>query len=241
MKTRFLTFLMLFFIGSAFAQGAFPHPDFYFPKPVQSDDGMNGTCVALIYLNGVQVEEEATFEIAFFDEQGNCRQRDFIHHWVAPNGTDYGYQFQSVMYGNSSGQTLTFKFYNHTLQKSSDELGYVCMTSFKYHPNVEFGALRNPEHVYFVTPTTCTFTNVDGNNWSTAANWSPRVPANCDDAVINGACIADDDATVEYATLTILDGGQFDPNGGEYTATFQKNIAAYTPGTKDNYYFIANL
>lgn len=240
MKTRFLTFLMLLFIGSAFAQGAFPHPDFYFPEPVQSDDGSNGTCVALIYIDGVQVEEEATFEIAFFDEQGNCRQRDFVHHWVAPNGNDYGYQFQSVMYGNSSGQILTFKFYNHTLQKSSDELGYVCMTSFRYYPNVEFGALRNPEHVYFVTPTTCTFTNVDGNNWSTTANWSPRIPANCDDAVINGACIAAEEDLV-YKSLTIKDGAQFfAPSNATIPAIVEKSITAYTPNTIDNYYFISS-
>ena len=226
---------MLLFVSSAFAQEPYPHPDYFFPTPVNSPDGMNGTCVALIYLDGIRVETEATLEVAFFDELGNCRQRAFVHNW----GSTYGYQFQSVMYG-ANGQTLTFKFYDHTAQKSSDELGYVCITSFIYAPNYEFGTLTNPQHVYFYTPATCTFTNVSDNNWSTATNWSPRIPVSCDNAVINGACLVEAGTTPTYASLTIKDGAQFyDLNGRAHTATVEKNITGYT-GTKDNYYFVSS-
>lgn len=232
MKTRILTFIMLFIAASAFADVI---PEFHFPTPVMGSDGSNATCVALVFIDGTMVESDNVIEVAFFDQNGTCRGRNFVQDWGSP----YGYQFQSVFYGNT-GQLLTFKFYNHNTEKSSDDLGYVCTTSLNYTPNLTFGTLTNPENIYFYIPTTCTFTNESDNNWSTAANWTPRIPVSCDAAVINGACVADDDATMTYTNLSIFDGGQFDPNGGSYIATFQKNIAAYTPDTRDNYYFIAN-
>lgn len=238
MKKRIVTLLLLAASIFTFAQSA---PSFHFPEPTKSPDGTNGTCVAHVNIDGVKVESHQVVEIAFFDQNGTCRGRNFVKYWEAAND----HQFQAPFYGAAGVSNLTFKFYIHPSEpdqtgQSSDDLGMICTNQFVYQPNLKYGTAELPQEINFVTPATCTFTNVDGNNWSTAANWEPRIPASCDDAVINGACIADDDATVEYATLTILDGGQFDPNGGEYTATFQKNIAAYTPGTKDNYYFIAN-
>lgn len=233
MKKGIVTLLLLAASIFTFAQSA---PSFHFPDPTKSPDGTNGTCVAHVNIDGIKVENHEIVEIAFYDQDGICRGRNFVKYWWQIDD----YQFQSVFYGAAGVTNLTFKFYNHTTGQSSDDLGMICTNQFVYQVNLKYGTIDLPQEINFVTPATCTFTNVSDNNWSTAANWEPRIPASCDDAVINGACIADDDATVEYATLTILDGGQFDPNGGEYTATFQKNIAAYTPGTKDNYYFIAN-
>ncbi len=84
----------------------------------------------------------------------------------------------------------------------------------------------------------------DGN-WDVAANWSGNaVPADGSDVAIvanatipSGVTVNADDIDV-YGTLTIADGGQLYHNNEGVTATLQKNITAYTPGTKDGWHLI---
>lgn len=229
MKKQILFALLLLVCTIAKAQTSpFPEPN------IHIYDGNSMMVYAYVSVDGVVIGPDQVVEVAAFcgDDYVNCRgklQTTIIPSHENPilNGL--------LLYGNP-GDVFNFKLYNYTTETLYEG---ICIEEVSYVPQGFFGLATDLETMHFVNPTTCTFTNVSGNNWSTAANWEPRIPASCDDAIINGACVADDDATVEFATLTILDGGQFDPNGGEYTATFQKNIAAYT-GTKDNYYFIAN-
>lgn len=225
--------MTLFLVGSAFAQN--PNPEFHFPEPTESPDGSNGTCAAYVYINGIQVTTVSELEVAFFDENNVCRQRNFVQHFDAINE----YLFWSVCYG-AAGQTLTFKFYDHTLGKSNEDLGYTCTTSFTYIPNIALGNPDHPYEIYFWGSSTCTFTNTSGNSWATEANWMPRVPLSIDNAIIDGACLVEEGTVPTYKSLTIKDGAQFfDANGTEHEATVEKNIAAYT-GERDNYYFIAS-
>lgn len=235
MKKGIVTLLLLAASIFTFAQSA---PSFHFPDPTKSPDGTNGTCVAHVNIDGIKVENHEIVEIAFYDQDGICRGRNFVKYWWQIDD----YQFQSVFYGAAGVTNLTFKFYNHTTGQSSDDLEMICTNQFVYQVNLKYGTIDLPQEINFVTPTTCTFTNFSGNNWSNPANWSPRIPASCDDAVIaaNSICVIDEDATVAYNTLTIKDGAQFVGDGEEYLVTFEKEIAAYTPGTRNNYYFIAN-
>lgn len=235
MKKGIVTLLLLAASIFTFAQSA---PSFHFPDPTKSPDGTNGTCVAHVNIDGIKVENHEIVEIAFYDQDGICRGRNFVKYWWQIDD----YQFQSVFYGAAGVTNLTFKFYNHTTGQSSDDLEMICTNQFVYQVNLKYGTIDLPQEINFVTPTTCTFTNVSGNNWSTAANWYPRIPASCDDAVVaaNSICVIDEDATVAYKTLTIKDGAQFVGDGEDHEVTFEKEIAAYTPGTRNNYYFIAN-
>lgn len=235
MKKGIVTLLLLAASIFTFAQSA---PSFHFPDPTKSPDGTNGTCVAHVNIDGVKVESHEMVEIAFYDQDGICRGRNFVKYWWQIDD----YQFQSVFYGAAGVTNLTFKFYNHTTGQSSDDLGMICTNQFVYQVNLKYGTIDLPQEINFVTQATCTFTNVSGNNWSNPANWYPRIPASCDDAVIaaNSICVIDEDATVAYNTLTIKDGAQFVGDDEDHEVTFEKEIAAYTPGTRNNYYFIAN-
>ena len=87
------------------------------------------------------------------------------------------------------------------------------------------------------------FTN-DGN-WDVAANWSGNaVPADGSDVAIvanatipSGTTVNADNIDV-YGSLTIADGGQLYHNNEGVTATVQKTISAYTPGTRDGWHLI---
>ena len=235
MKKGIVTLLLLAASIFTFAQSA---PSFHFPEPTKSPDGTNGTCVAHVNIDGIKVENHEIVEIAFYDQDGICRGRNFVKYWWQIDD----YQFQSVFYGAAGVTNLTFKFYNHTTGQSSDDLEMICTNQFVYQVNLKYGTIDLPQEINFVTQATCTFTNFSGNNWSTAANWDPRIPASCDDAVIaaNSICVIDEDATVAYKTLTIKDGAQFvAPVGSSYTATVEKEILAYT-SDRDHYYFISS-
>jgi hypothetical protein len=84
----------------------------------------------------------------------------------------------------------------------------------------------------------------DGN-WDVAANWSGNaVPADGSDVAIvanatipSGVTVHADDIDL-YCTLAIADGGQLYHNNEGVTATVQKTISAYTPGTRDGWHLI---
>lgn len=228
MKTRVLTLLMFFLSFYAYAQDYTP----YFPEPLKSDFNANTVCQ--VFVDGVMFESENVIEIAFFDEEGICRCRDWIKMW------SHGYMSFATYYGQENDK-LSIKFYNHETGQSSDDLGVHDITGLVYHANDVLGSGSNPFRIDFVSPTTSTFTGT--GNWSEEERWAPRVPYNFDNAVIaaNSICVIDEDATVAYNTLTIKDGAQFfAPSNAAITATVEKYISAYTPNTKNNYYFVSS-
>lgn len=231
MKTRILTLFLVLISSVAFSQNRYtPHYKSLY-DPGLFDDDM--TMITEVSIEGV-VQNVNYLEIGVFcgDEvRGYGMLEDYQKvNYVA---------FVQLVGFASQHETLTFRLWNH---ETNSELDFICTNEVAVVSDATFGTIDNPYRLYFVTPATCTFTNVDGNNWSTATNWSPRIPASCDDAIIaaNSICVIDEDATVAYKTLTIKDGAQFVGDGEEYEVTFEKEIAAYTPGTRNNYYFIAN-
>lgn len=232
MKKQILFALLLLVCSIAKAQTSpFPDPN------IHIYDGNSMSVYAYVSIDGVVIGPDQVVEVAAFcgNDYENCRgklqtTKIASHENPILNGL--------LLYGNP-GDVFNFKLYNITTGTLYEG---VCLEEVSYVPQGFFGYATDLETMHFVTPATCTFTNVSGNNWSTAANWNPRIPASCDDAVIaaNSICVIDEDATVAYNTLTIKDGAQFVGDGEEYLVTFEKEIAAYTPGTRNNYYFIAN-
>ena len=229
MKTRILTLFLVLISSVTFSQSVYtPHyQSLYDPGLFDIDMTMvtevaiDGTTQNVNYLEVGVFCGETVCGYGMLSDEGRENYLAYVQLCGFPN------------------QVLTFKLWNHQI---GAELDLVCTTTVETVTDGTFGSLDEPFMLNFVTPATCTFTNVDGNNWSTEANWSPRIPASCDDAVVaaNSICVIDDDATVAYKTLTIKDGAQFVGDGEEYEVTFEKEIAAYTPGTRNNYYFIAN-
>ena len=83
-------------------------------------------------------------------------------------------------------------------------------------------------------------------NWNDATKWTPAVPTAARNVTINAACTVPSTYTAktnnitigENGTLTIADGGQLYHNNEGVTATVQKTITAFTPGTKDGWHLI---
>lgn len=240
MKTRILVLLSILFCGLAYAQEPESYFDQTYGEPVIGEDNLTIECV--IFIDGEQITgsdyNAYDWEIASFSVDGNIhRGTGWVKSWH--NNAYFGSMF---VCGGVTGEIQSFKLYNHNTGQTSDGMGLLCTTTIEFTVNAIIGTTASPFEINFVTPATCTFTNVSGNNWSTAANWNPRIPASCDDAVIaaNSICVIDEDATVAYKTLTIKDGAQFfAPVGSSYTATVEKEILAYT-GARDHYYFISS-
>lgn len=241
MKTRILVLLSILFCGLAYAQEPESYFDQTYGEPVIGEDNLTIECV--IFIDGEQITgpdyNAYDWEIASFSVDGNIhRGTGWVKSWH--NNAYFGSMF---VCGGVTGEIQSFKLYNHNTGQTSDGMGLLCTTTIEFTVNAIIGTTASPFEINFVTPATCTFTNFAGNNWSTATNWSPRIPASCDDAVIaaNSICVIDDDATVAYKTLTIKDGAQFfAPSDATIEATVEKFIAAYTPNTKNNYYFVSS-
>ncbi len=229
MKTRIFTLFLIFAGTFAFAQ----QPEWHFPEAVSGFDS-NASWFVNISINGELQTDVNRFEIAaFIGDQ--VRSREFYQRF--PDGHDYACMTIMALVGET--RTINFKLFDH---ETNQEFDGICLEDTPYEANAIVGGPVTPYTLHFVTPATCTFTNFAGNNWSTATNWSPRIPASCDDAIIaaNSICVIDEDATVAYKTLTIKDGAQFfAPVGSSYTATVEKEILAYT-GARDHYYFISS-
>lgn len=250
MKTRILVLLSILFCGMTYAQESASYFDQNFGEPVIGEDNVTIECV--IFIDGVQITAENydvyDWEIASFSVDENIhRGTGWVKNWH--NNGYFGSMFAC---GGESEEEITFKLYNHNTAETSDDMELVCADDFVFVANSTIGAPTTPYRINFVsTPKTCTFSNsFDPNtetydyNWSNQNNWSPRKPVLLDDDAIisnNCICVIDDGvAGISYKTLTIKDGGQFVGDGEEYEVIFEKEIAAYTPNKKNNYYFIAN-
>lgn len=227
MKTRILTLFLIFAGTFAFAQ----QPEWHFPEAVSGFDS-NASWFVNVSINGELQTDVDRFEIAaFIGDQ--VRSREFYQ--TFPDGHDYA--CMTIMALSTETRTINFKLYDHS---TNQEFDGNCLEDTPYEANANVGGPVTPYTLHFVTPATCTFTNVDGNNWSNPANWEPRIPASRDDAVINGACVATE-ADLIFKSLTIKDGAQFfAPSNAAITATVEKYISAYTPNTKNNYYFVSS-
>ena len=106
-----------------------------------------------------------------------------------------------------------------------------------------------------VESTVSTFTTLNANdvlfvtegNWDESSNWIPGIPTSTSQVSIR-ANVTIPDKCIAYAstiafvgtptpTLTIQDGGQLICNSS-VTGTIEKNIKAYTSGTRDGYYLL---
>lgn len=75
--------------------------------------------------------------------------------------------------------------------------------------------------ITFTSPTTQHFTNVNGGNWNTAANWTSRVPLPQDDAIIDTAFGASKTLTIQQPRL----GAAFDCSSATWTTAFTISLS----------------
>lgn len=163
-----------------------------------------------------------------------------------------------------SGETITFRIYDH---KTQEELELTSESTLTFLNNSNAGTMDDWFPFNFTTPTSSEFHFTTSGNWSVASNWQEgMLPTAGAEVFINAACNLDQDATVNTITinedcsltiqsgkkltasdvvsddascLIINDGGQlFTQTEETVFATVKKDIAAYT-GTQDNYYFVA--
>ncbi len=163
-----------------------------------------------------------------------------------------------------SGETITFRIYDHNTQK---ELELTSESTLTFLNNSNAGTMGDWFPFNFTTPTSSEFHFTTSGNWSVASNWQEgMLPTAGAEVFIDAACNLDQDATVNTITinedcsltiqsgkkliatdvvsddascLIINDGGQlFTQTEETVFATVKKDIAAYT-GANDNYYFVA--
>ena len=228
MKTKLFTLLFLMICGLSYGYDSYYDTQFYSP-----DYSTDMTVVVRVYLDD-ELQNTDRYEVGAY-------YGDEVRGFGMLMTDNYAWYYAIVrVYGEATGDELiSFKLYDH---QENVELDLITPITYILSADAEYGYPWIPIDMHFYQAGAMTFTNIVDNNWSTEANWNPRIPTNADDAIIaaNSICVIDEDATVAYKTLTIKDGAQFVGDGEEYEVTFEKEIAAYTPGTRNNYYFIAN-
>ena len=135
--------------------------------------------------------------------------------------------------------TASYKYYEYYCPASTK---YICI---KYVATSSSNYYLNIDDIKIVT-----FDKVsNGVYWDNLSDWTPAgLPSASDDIYINNSITIEDDVIANAhnitlgpnGSLTIADGGQLICNNS-VTATFKKEITAYTQAAgKDRYYLIAN-
>lgn len=147
------------------------------------------------------------FDIEYVQDLSIDRETNEIY-WAAFNATDF-----------------TAPLIRIDLETNSYEvLGYLLAES------TAFAILTECSHYYWSNclqkaGDQCYFTNVDGNKWSTVANWSTNaLPDGYNDVVVDGTCLMDVDANVEGLTIN---------NGQSLTIANGKTLTAYQIASDD--------
>ena len=254
MKKLFLVLFGLAVMGSATAQQQGNH---WTPVGLE----MNMTVNGIILIDG---EEQAvtTLEVGAFcgDECRGSRRGAYF-------GMTGQYVVPLQIQGNSNGETITFRLYDHATQQ---ELDLVSVNTLEFDNNGRLGTPGNWYLFAFMTPVVPVsgFRFTTAGNWSDASNWvGGALPSAEDEAFIEASCQLNQNA--EVAALTIVEGqtltvqsgkaltvsgtltntqpsGLVIENGAQLlhasenvSATVKKAIVGYSYG-KGNYYLITN-
>ena len=254
MKKLFLVLFGLAVMGSATAQQQGNH---WTPVGLE----MNMTVNGIILIDG---EEQAvtTLEVGAFcgDECRGSRRGAYF-------GMTGQYVVPLQIQGNTNGETITFRLYDHATQQ---ELDLVSVNTLEFDNNGRLGTPGNWYLFAFMTPVVPVsgFRFTTAGNWSDASNWvGGALPSAEDEAFIEAPCQLNQNA--EVAALTIVEGqtltvqsgkaltvsgtltntqpsGLVIENGAQLlhasenvSATVKKAIVGYSYG-KGNYYLITN-
>ena len=254
MKKLFLVLFGLAVMGSATAQQQGNH---WTPVGLE----MNMTVNGIILIDG---EEQAvtTLEVGAFcgDECRGSRRGAYF-------GMTGQYVVPLQIQGNTNGEAITFRLYDHATQQ---ELDLVSINTLEFDNNGRLGTPGNWYLFAFMTPVVPVsgFRFTTAGNWSDASNWvGGALPSAEDEAFIEAPCQLNQNA--EVAALTIVEGqtltvqsgkaltvsgtltntqpsGLVIENGAQLlhasenvSATVKKAIVGYSYG-KGNYYLITN-
>ena len=162
-----------------------------------------------------------------------------------------------------SGETITFKLYDH---ESQQELDLSCLSTVEYEADAIVGTIGAWYEFAFAS---VGIHNIAAGAWSNSANWyNGIIPDSSSDVSIENDCTVDIDVEVaslsvsEGVTLTIQsgstltvigdlssvdvtciyieDGGQLVNESEGVMATLEKDIEAYTQKDTDGWYLISS-
>lgn len=100
-----------------------------------------------------------------------------------------------------SGETITFRIYDHTTQK---ELELESESTLTFEHNTNQGSMGNWYPFVFTTPPSSTIHNTTPGSWNDPNSWGGTVPTASATVAIDVDCVVDVD--VEVANLSISDG-----------------------------------
>ena len=252
MKKLALTIISLFVTGWAMAQTHWS---------AISGTQYNMTVKGIIVIDGV-TQANNQLEIGAFcgDECRGSRKAALF----PPTG-EYPVML-TVVSNVFSGETITFRIYDHTTQQ---ELNLTSESTLVFEHNTNQGTMNNWFLFTFTSPASSAFRFTTAGNWSDASNWQGGVLPGVDDEVfIDAACQLDQNATVgaltvsdgqsltlqagktltvsddlvndEVSGLVIKDEAQLLNASENVKATMEKNIVAYSNTNPAGWYTIAS-
>lgn len=164
-----------------------------------------------------------------------------------------------------SGETITFRIYDHATQQ---ELDLESESTLTFEHNTNQGSMGSWYSFVFTTPPSSTIHNTTSGSWNDPNSWGGTVPTASATVAIDVDCVVDVDVEVanlsisDGATLTIQsgntltvtgdltnnavtglvieDGAQVINESANVKATAQKSIYAYTAKDSDGWYTISS-
>lgn len=187
MKKLALTIISLFVTGWTMAQTHW--------SPI-SGTQYNMTVKGIIVIDGV-TQANNQLEIGAFcgDECRGSRKAALF----PPTG-EYPVML-TVVSNMYSGETITFRIYDHTTQK---ELELESESTLTFEHNTNQGSMGNWYPFVFTTPPSSTIHNTTPGSWNDPNSWGGTVPTASATVAIDVDCVVDVD--VEVANLSISDG-----------------------------------
>ena len=254
MKKLILILFGLAAMGVAMAQQQGNH---WTPVGLEFNMTVNG-----IILIDEEEQMSATLEVGAFcgDECRGSRKATYF-------GMTGQYVVPLQIQGNSNGEVITFRLYDHDTQQ---ELDLRSINTLEFESNGRLGTPGNWYPFAFMTPVIPVgdYHFVTEGNWSEASNWiGGALPGPGDEVFIDASCLLDRNAVV--ATLTVTEGQTLTLQSGRtltvtgdltntlpaglvikdgaqllhacegVSATVKKNITGYGY-FKGKYYFISN-
>ena len=222
---------------------------------------LNMTVNGIILIDGEE-QAVATLEVGAFcgDECRGSRKASYF-------GMTGQYVVPLQIQGNTNGEVITFRLYDHDAQQ---ELDLRSINTLEFDANGRLGTPGNWYPFAFLTPVLPVgdYHFTTEGNWSEASNWTGgTLPGPEDEAFIDAPCLLDQNAAV--AALTVTDGQSLTLQSGKtltvtgdlvntspeglvikdgaqllhacegVSATVKKNIAGYSY-SKGKYYLISN-
>ncbi|MBO6027073.1 MAG: T9SS type A sorting domain-containing protein [Bacteroidales bacterium] len=164
-----------------------------------------------------------------------------------------------------SGETITFRIYDHATQK---ELDLESESTLTFEHNTNQGSMGSWFPFVFTTPPSSTIHNTTSGSWNDPNSWGGTMPTASATVAIDVNCVVDGDVEVANLSITdgailtiqagnvltvtgelinaneaglvIQDGAQLINGSANVKATLQKDITAYSAKSSDGWYAIGS-